>query len=470
MLMYGRDPILPLDTLLEPRRRYYGDEYVPTMLQRLQTAFAHVAINTKKAREYIKRQADKKARQRLFNEGDPVFLHDPCIKEGQMKKLSSPWRSHYRIVEMITPVTALIRNQKSGGHIVSPKGLRPNPEKVRAIQTLDAPTTVKGVRSYLGLAGYYRNFIPKFSSISRPLTKLTRKNTRFYWDDDCQDAFDYFKKALTEAPILGYPDVTKPYSLYTDASDYSVGGILTQDTPVGEKVICYVSHQLTSSRLRYPVIEKECFAIIYCLTKLRQYLLGADVTVYTDHKPLKSLFTAEMKNTRVQRWAILLDEYQVKIKYRQGIHNGRADMLSRIRVEPTQHEIKESNDIVAVDASIDKIITRFNGHNHNLFDQNINMTEYQDNDDHCLNIKTQLNKGGNEKISSEYVIQDNILYHVGKENRFETDPFLQLVIPLKLVNTALECFHDDLGGGHVGLEKTYQKIRSKYFWINCSKM
>ena len=257
--------------------------------------------------------------------------------------------------------------------------------------------------------------------------------------------------------------------MYTDASDYSVGGILTQDTPVGEKVICYVSHQLTSSRLRYPVIEKECFTIIYCLTKLRQYLLGADVTVYTDHKPLKSLFTAEMKNTRVQRWAILLDEYQVKIKYRQGIHNGRADMLSRIRVEPTQHEIKESNDIVAVDASIDKIITRFNGHNHNLFDQNINMTEYQDNDDHCLNIKTQLNKGGNEKISSEYVIQDNILYHVGKENRFETDPFLQLVIPLKLVNTVLECFHDDLGGGHVGLEKTYQKIRTKYFWINCYK-
>ena len=116
MLMYGRDPILPLDTLLEPRRRYYGDEYVPTMLQRLQTAFAHVAINTKKARDYIKRQADKKARQRLFNEGDPVFLHDPCIKEGQMKMLSSPWRSHYRIIEMITPVTALIRNQKSGAY------------------------------------------------------------------------------------------------------------------------------------------------------------------------------------------------------------------------------------------------------------------------------------------------------------------------------------------------------------------
>ena len=195
---------------------------------------------------------------------------------------------------------------------------------------------MKRVRSYLGLTGYNRNFILKFSSISRPLTKLTRKNTRFYWDDDCQEAFDYFKKALTESPILGYPDVTKPYSLCMDASDYSVGGILTQDTPVGEMVICYVIHQLTSSRLRYAVIEKECFAIIYRLTKLRQYLFGAHVTVYTDHVPLKSLFTAEMKNTRVQHWAILLDEYQVKIKYRQGIHNGRAYMLSRIRIKPIE--------------------------------------------------------------------------------------------------------------------------------------
>ena len=86
-------------------------------------------------------------------------------------------------------------------------------------------------------------------------------------------------------------------------------------------------------------------------------MLGADVTVYTDHAPLKSLFTAEMKNTRVQRWAILLDEYQVKIKYRQGIHNGRADMLSRIRIKPTKNEIEESNDIVAVDAPNDKTDT-----------------------------------------------------------------------------------------------------------------
>ena len=139
---------------------------------------------------------------------------------------------------------------------MSPQGLKPNPEKVRAIQTLDPPTTIKGVRSFLGLSGYYRNFIPKYSSVAKSLFKLTLKNQKFVWDNDTQEAFDYLRQKLIEAPILGYPDITKPYSLYTDASDFSIGGILTQDTSEGEKVICYVSHQLTSSRLHYPVIEK----------------------------------------------------------------------------------------------------------------------------------------------------------------------------------------------------------------------
>ena len=109
-------------------------------------------------------------------------------------------------------------------------------------------------------------------------------------------------------------------------------------------------------------------------------------------------------------------DHQVKIKYRHGIHNGRADMLSRIRIKPTKNEIEESNDIVAGDAPNDMTDTKFSGHNHKLFDLNINIAESQGNDDHCVYIyKTQLTKGENEKISSEYVIQDNILYHIGKE-------------------------------------------------------
>ena len=97
------------------------------------------------------------------------------------------------------------------GHILSPNGIKPNPEKVRAIQNMDPPTTVKGIRSFLGLAGYYRNFIPQFSAIARPLTKLISKNARFHWGTEVQEAFEYLKQKLVEAPILGYPDVTKPF-------------------------------------------------------------------------------------------------------------------------------------------------------------------------------------------------------------------------------------------------------------------
>ena len=114
MLLYGRDCVLPLDTVLTPRRRYYGEDYVPTMFQRLHAAFLHVADNTKHARQEIKRQEDKRARQRQFVVGDPVYLHDPVVKEGQVRKFKSPWKPYYRIVEMMSPVTAIIRCQKDG--------------------------------------------------------------------------------------------------------------------------------------------------------------------------------------------------------------------------------------------------------------------------------------------------------------------------------------------------------------------
>ena len=351
------------------------------------------------------------------------------------------------------------------GHIVSPEGIKPNPEKTRAIQTMDPPTTVKDVRSFFGAVNYYRAYIENCSAIARPLTKLTHKNATFNWDDDCQHAFDYLKDKLIEAPILGYPDVSKPFSLYTDASEYSIGGILTQNTENGEKVICYISHQLTSSRLHYPVIEKECFAIIYCLTKLRQYLLGADVTVYTDHAPLRSLFTAEMKNTRVQRWAILLDEYQVKIKYMRGQLNCRADFLSRLRVKPTSEEIKQSNEIVAIEQGHDRDTRTYKDI---IYDNDIDMEQLQADDEHCKRCITQL-QNDNEKYTNDYILDNKLLFHFGKENRFETEPFLQLVIPREITNIVLEAYHSELGAGHVGFEKTYQKIRSKYFWPNCYK-
>ena len=131
--------------------------------------------------------------------------------------------------------------------------------------------------------------------------------------------------------MLVHPDITKPYRLYTDASDYAVGAILAQEDEDGnERVIHYLSQQLSRTQRKWPTLEKEGWAIVLALKKFRQYLLGAPVTVFTDHKPLRLLFSSEFKNARVQRWGILISEYQCTIQYREG-KKMKADFVSRIR-------------------------------------------------------------------------------------------------------------------------------------------
>jgi len=187
------------------------------------------------------------------------------------------------------------------GHVISDKGIEPNPEKVEAIRLLQAPTTVKGVRSFLGAIGYYRRFLGNFAEQAQVLTKLTKKNARFKWDNEAQEAFDILKEQLMKAPILACPDIHAPYTLYTDASAFAVGGILTQIIDGKERTIQYLSKQLSDCQKRWATIEREGYAIVYCISKLRHYLLGAKVRVFTDHKPLVALFSAEMKNPRIKR-------------------------------------------------------------------------------------------------------------------------------------------------------------------------
>ena len=126
---------------------------------------------------------------------------------------------------------------------------------------------------------------------------------------------------------MAAPRTDRPYKLYTDACDYAVGAILVQEDDTGtERVFQYLSHSLSSVQRRWATIEKEAYAVVYAISKLRPYLYRAEFTVYTDHKPLTSLFTKEMQNTKIQRWAVLLSEYEAKIQYRQGKNNIRADM------------------------------------------------------------------------------------------------------------------------------------------------
>ena len=235
------------------------------------------------------------------------------------------------------------------GYHIDGRGISPLSEKTSAIADLPPPRTVQGVRSFLGMSGYYRQCVPHYAHVAEPLVKLTRRGVDFCWGPDQDRAFNQLKRLLTSAIVMAHPEVNKPYRLHTDASDYAIGAILCQVDDQGvERVVQYISHQLNPIQRRWATIEKEAYAVVYALQKLRPYLLGADFVVYTDHKPLKSLFTKQMNNTKIQRWAVLLAEYGAKIEYRKGRDNVRADMLSRI----TSSAMTESLPIAVITRSM----------------------------------------------------------------------------------------------------------------------
>ena len=181
------------------------------------------------------------------------------------------------------------------------------------------------------MSGYYRSLIPEYARHALPLYGLTHDGVEWQWGEKEQTGFDRLKEALCSQRVVAHPRVNDPYILYTDACDYALGGILCQKDENGiERPIQYISAKFSPAQLKWATIEKEAYAVVYCLKKLRAYLLGSEFTVFTDHKPLLCLFTKEMVNTHIQRWAVLLAEFGAKIQYRKGKNNVRADMLSRI--------------------------------------------------------------------------------------------------------------------------------------------
>ena len=176
------------------------------------------------------------------------------------------------------------------GRVISGEGIQPQPEKLDAIQNLKAPTSVRQVRSFLGMAGYYRAMIPQFAYLAEPITRLTRKNEPYVWGPEQEQSFRKLKAALISPPIIAFPDPNLPYALHTDASQVAIGAILTQEQSGQERVIAYLSKQLDTTQRRWSAIEREAYAVVYALEHLQEYLLGARFVIYTDHKPLLSLY------------------------------------------------------------------------------------------------------------------------------------------------------------------------------------
>ena len=215
------------------------------------------------------------------------------------------------------------------GHVVSENGIATDPAKTQAVADWPTPTTLKEVRSFLGLASYYRRFVKDFAQIATPLNALTRKGQTFTWTVDAQKSFDTLKIKLTSSPILAMPTDSCDFILDTDACDRSLGAVLSQVQNGVERVIAYASRSLDRREMNYCITRKELLAVVFSVKYFRQYLLGRHFEIRTDHAPLTWLRRTPDPVGQQARWLEILEEYDFRIEHRPGAKHGNADALSR---------------------------------------------------------------------------------------------------------------------------------------------
>ena len=223
------------------------------------------------------------------------------------------------------------------GHIVS-EDITPLPEKLSSIKWMLQPISPKEVKQFLGLVGYYRKFVPRFSDLARRLAALMRKNTEFQWTQQCQHSFELLKTSLKTDPILTYPDPNLPCVLFTDASKYVWACVLMQEKThtLEEKeikllhAITYMSELFRGSQINWACLTKEAYAIYMSIKKLTYYLEDADVTLRSDHLPLKKFLAKNTLKSKVNNCAIEISPFWITFEYIKGIKNTLADTMSRL--------------------------------------------------------------------------------------------------------------------------------------------
>nr|GEV22624.1 hypothetical protein [Tanacetum cinerariifolium] len=256
--------------------------------------------------------------ERLARNQYYCFLDEKMLKRCEDTNLCLNWeKSHFMVKEGIVL-----------GHKISKNGIEVDKAKVDVIAKLPHPTTVKGIRSFLGHSGFYRRFIQDFSKIARPMTRLLEKDTPFLFSKECVEAFQTLKRKLTEAPILIAPEWDMPFELMCDASDFAIGAVLGQRQKKHFRPIHYASKTMTEAESNYTTTEKEMLAMVYAFEKFRSYLIMNKSIVYTDHSALKYLFAKKDSKARLLRWVLLLQEFTFKVIDTKGAKNLAADHLS----------------------------------------------------------------------------------------------------------------------------------------------
>ncbi|KMQ84279.1 reverse ribonuclease integrase, partial [Lasius niger] len=337
------------------------------------------------------------------------------------------------------------------GFIVQQEGLTVDPEKTRPILEYPAPRNLKQLRRFLGMSSWYRRFIPQFATLSEPLTRLLKKGKRWEWGDDQDRAFDQIRDHLVTAPTLACPDFELPFVLQTDASSVGLGAVLTQTIDEEERVIAFASRALADPEKRYSVTEQECLAVVWAIQKFRPYLEGYRFTVVTDHSSLRWLHNLKNPTGRLARWALELLEYDYEIVHRKGALHHVPDALSRM----FENDDTEETPIAAINTA--HIIAA------------VDTVDFENTTDEWYR-KRSMEVVSNPNKFTQWKVMDGRLYFLRPKKVIseivEDLDRWKVVIPREYRQEVLRESHDMPQAGHLGTEKTYQRVAVSYFWPN----
>mgnify|MGYP005981860971 CR=1 FL=1 len=369
-----------------------------------------------------------------------VFLDDIVISTPTFEQHLQVLREVYqRLKEANLTINAekceyCLPSLKYLGFVVDKSGLHTDPEKVAAMAEFPKPQTVTEMKRFLGLCGWYRRFIPKFSDFTSPLTALLlgkRKRNRLVWTQEADNCFHQLKNALINAPLLVSPDFSKPFTIQSDASDVGVAAVLTQpDSKGGEVVIAYASRTLSPAEKKYSVTERECLAVLFGIDKFRPYIEGAKFTVVTDHHSLLWLNNLKDPSGRLARWAVKLQQFEFVLEHRKGFMNVVPDALSRAPLPEVA------------------VIQVRPGNTDKWYHSMLKSLEERPND------------------YPDYLVKDGVLYkHARPRYRVPNVlPSWRIVVPKSQRLEVLRECHDSPLAAHLGSYKTLERIQELYFW------
>ena len=357
------------------------------------------------------------------------------------------------------------------GHIVSGEGVRTDPEKVVVVEQWPVPKSVTEVRSFLGLCTYYRRFVKDFATIASPLHGLTRKGARYQWTQECQEAFQRLKDALVSAPVLPFPDPSKPYVLDCDASAVGMGAVLSQEHGGKEWVVGYFSQKFTVPEVNYCVTRKELLAIVRGITHFHPYLYGAKFKVRTDHAALRWLKSLRNPEGQLARWIGYIEQHDYEIEHRAGRVHNNADSLSRRPCEVECAHCKRREDGPS-EVQCARVVV----------DRDDNKVYRLQREDAALGPVLRWMEEGSEKPPWERVaaygpetkalwqqwealgVKEGVL-HKKWESSDGTSIVWQVILPKKMREDVVREAHSGKVSGHFGVKKTYARLAQRAYWV-----